>query len=482
MHRILMFILLLQGMTAYGQICSSLNEPRDGDVDVPVDTPIRWSEVPDPIGYVVSLGTSPGDGDIINNRSSGLGNFYVPETGLPADTQIFVTISFFKAGQDFTTCKVETFRTAAITTPPDCTILAEPLNGASNIAAETKLKWTYAPTATGYLLSVGTTPGGTDVFDKLDVGNVLEFDPPEGLPADGPVYVTLIPYNEIGKATSCPEERFTTTSVVIDCGPFFDYTVGALVSLGPEIDFPERIGFCNYKTAIMVESSDIADGYRWYVINPDGSETLLSTESSVPLSSIGRYRYEAYNEVTQSTNTIECANSKTFTLIASESATITSIDDRETSGGRRLEVNITGEGNFEFALDNSEGSYQDGAVFENVSSDFHFVYVRDKNGCDIAESSVQRKLSHDDFPKFFTPNGDDVNDYWQFIAPEIENEIVLETIKIFNRFGNLLAVVDPESKGWDGTYLGRRLPSSDYWFSATAINGQEIKGHFTLKR
>src|SRR5680860_1671236 len=103
MHRILMFILLLQGMTAYGQSCSSLNEPRDGDVDVPVDSPIRWSEVPDPIGYVVSLGTSPGEGDIINNRSSGLGNFYVPETGLPADTQIFVTISFFKARQDFTT-------------------------------------------------------------------------------------------------------------------------------------------------------------------------------------------------------------------------------------------------------------------------------------------------------------------------------------------------------------------------------------------
>lgn len=202
----------------------------------------------------------------------------------------------------------------------------------------------------------------------------------------------------------------------------------------------------------------------------------------MPLSSIGRYRYEAYNEVTQSTNTVECANSKTFTLIASESATITSIDDRETSGGRRLEVNITGEGNFEFALDNSEGSYQDGAVFENVSRDFHFVYVRDKNGCDIAESSVQRKLSPDDFPKFFTPNGDDVNDYWQFIEPEVENEIVLETIKIFNRFGNLLAVVDPESKGWDGTYLGRRLPSSDYWFRATALNGQEIKGHFTLKR
>jgi gliding motility-associated-like protein len=482
MYRILISILFLQGLTAYGQSCSSLDEPRDGDVDVPVDSPIRWSEVPDPIGYVISLGTTPGGTDIISNRSSGLRNFYIPETGLPADTQIYVTISFFKAGQGYTTCEVETFRTSAVTDPPDCTTLAKPLNGTSNITAETKLEWNYAPTATGYLLSVGTTPGGTEVFDKFDMGNVLEYEPPEGLPADGPVYVTLTPYNEIGEATSCPEENFTTTSVVIDCGPFFDSTVGEQVFLGPEIDFPERIGFCTDRAAVTVESSDVADGFRWYAINPDGGEILLSTDSNVSLSSIGRYRYEAYNNVTRSTSTVECANSMIFNLMVSETAVITSIDEGETSDGRRLQVNVTGEGNYKYALDDSEGPYQDSAVFENVSSDFHFVYVRDKNGCGIAESSVQRNLSPDDFPKFFTPNGDDVNDYWQFIAPEAENEIVLETIQIFNRFGNLLAVVDPDSKGWDGTYLGRRLPSSDYWFRATALNGQQVKGHFSLKR
>ncbi len=483
MQRISLYLLLLvQVMVAHGQSCSSLMEPQDGDVDVPVDVQIRWSEVPDPIGYVISLGTTPGGGDILNNRSSGLRNFYFPETGLPADTQIYVTISFFKAGQDYTTCEVESFRTAAITSPPSCTNLTVPLSGTDNIAAETGLEWNYAPKATGYVLSIGKTPNGTDVLDNFDVGNVLTFEPSDGLPADRLVYVTLTPYNDIGMATFCPEESFTTTSVVIDCGPFFDFKTGGLVSLGPELDFPDRIGFCKDLSVINIESSDIADGYRWYLINPDGTETFLSTTKSVALTKVGDYRYEGYNNITRFTSTIECANSKTFRLTASERAIITSVDERKSGNSRRLQVNLIGEGNYEYALDDSEGPYQDSAVFENVSSEFHKIFVRDKNGCGITESSVQRNLSRDDFPKFFTPNGDNVNDYWQFVVPETTDEIVLKEIRIFDRYGNLIAIINPESKGWDGTSKERDLPSSDYWFRAIALNRQEIKGHFTLKR
>lgn len=482
MYRILLFIVLFQGLKAYGQTCPMLIEPRDGDVDVPVDSPVHWSQVSDAVGYVISLGTSPGDVDIINNRSSGLRNYYVPETGLPADTQIYMTIGYFKGGREFVTCEVETFRTAAVTSAPGCTTLSEPVDGTSDVALETKLKWVYAPTATGYLLSAGTTLGGSDVFDNLDVGNVLEFKPPEGLPADAPIYVTLTPYNEIGLAEPCPEEGFTTTSTLIDCGPYKDVKTGVLVSQGPKIDFPDKIGLCRGETTITAESHDKADGYRWYALNPDGSETLLSSTYSVVLSSIGKYRYEAYNEITQRAGTVECAKSKIFDVIASESATITSIDDGITFQGRNLEVYVLGEGPYEFALDDIDGPYQDSPVFVAVTSDSHTVYVRDKNGCGIVQSSVPSNLGSDNFPNFFTPNGDNVNDYWQFIVLGIEDEIVPNTIEIFDRYGALLARIDPKSKGWDGTVRGRPMPSSDYWFRATTFTGREVKGHFSLKR
>lgn len=82
------------------------------------------------------------------------------------------------------------------------------------------------------------------------------------------------------------------------------------------------------------------------------------------------------------------------------------------------------------------------------------------------------------FPKFFTPNGDSFNDTWtidpDYLAPN-------SSIKIFDRYGKLIKELAPNTS-WDGTYIGNQEPASDYWFTVTRVNGQEFRGHFTLKR
>jgi gliding motility-associated-like protein len=83
------------------------------------------------------------------------------------------------------------------------------------------------------------------------------------------------------------------------------------------------------------------------------------------------------------------------------------------------------------------------------------------------------------FPKFFTPNGDGYNDTWKIKSSSSENGLAL---KIFDRFGKLIKELDANSNGWDGTYTGQPLPSTDYWFVVTRKNGKEHKGHFSLKR
>ncbi|MEI2419144.1 T9SS type B sorting domain-containing protein, partial [Arthrospira platensis SPKY2] len=58
-------------------------------------------------------------------------------------------------------------------------------------------------------------------------------------------------------------------------------------------------------------------------------------------------------------------------------------------------------------------------------------------------------------------------------------------IYIFDRFGKLLKQISSTSDGWDGTFNGQLMPSSDYWFSVEYIyNGQprQFKSNFTLKR
>ena len=147
-----------------------------------------------------------------------------------------------------------------------------------------------------------------------------------------------------------------------------------------------------------------------------------------------------------------------------------------------ITVTVRGNGNYEFALDDENGPYQESPVFEGVPAGPHIAFVRDKNGCGTVSRLVDRDLTTDDFPRFFTPNGDGINEFWQYISPPENFEETLKKISIFDRYGNFLAQINPNQSGWDGSFNGRPLPASDYWFKAIFLNGQEIRGHFALKR
>jgi gliding motility-associated-like protein len=82
------------------------------------------------------------------------------------------------------------------------------------------------------------------------------------------------------------------------------------------------------------------------------------------------------------------------------------------------------------------------------------------------------------YPKFFTPNGDGYNDAWTIDFAYLKPNT---GIKIFDRYGKLLKELLPNSS-WNGLFNNQELPATDYWFIATRANGQEYKGHFSLKR
>ncbi|MDT0559527.1 T9SS type B sorting domain-containing protein [Ichthyenterobacterium sp. W332] len=176
-------------------------------------------------------------------------------------------------------------------------------------------------------------------------------------------------------------------------------------------------------------------------------------------------------------NTDGCSKTRTITVLPSNTATIDNIIVTDAAENNSITLQVSGEGDYEFALDNSVGPYQDSNVFENVSFGFHDVYVRDKNGCGI----VSELVSVIGFPKFFTPNDDTVNDFWQVkgISSQFQPNSV---IYIFNRYGKLLNELDPLGSGWNGTYNGLPMPSDDYWYNVTLQDGRTFNGHFALRR
>lgn len=119
-----------------------------------------------------------------------------------------------------------------------------------------------------------------------------------------------------------------------------------------------------------------------------------------------------------------------------------------------------------------------------------FIKVTNEEGCvsitnfyidgDCVLSSPD--LSNLYFPKFFTPNNDGFNDYWNIKGV---SRLMREKsqISIYNRYGKKLTTFKPsEEIGWNGVYESYNLPSDDYWFRLTTMTGHEFGGHFSLKR
>ncbi|MEL1244104.1 choice-of-anchor L domain-containing protein [Flavobacterium sp. DGU11] len=175
------------------------------------------------------------------------------------------------------------------------------------------------------------------------------------------------------------------------------------------------------------------------------------------------------------TNTFGCEGSKTFTVLPSGRATDATFDINDFTGNdNTITVNPFGTGSYEYSLDGSD--YQDSPVFDHLPAGEYTVYIRDTNGCGPV---YRESLFILDYPVFFTPNGDGINDTWRIPFSYYRPGIF---ITIFDRYGKIITGFKGYEQGWDGTYNGRPLPSTDYWFLIELENGRKVRGHFAMLR
>lgn len=181
------------------------------------------------------------------------------------------------------------------------------------------------------------------------------------------------------------------------------------------------------------------------------------------------------------TNSLGCGNSKVITVHPSDVAVIDEIIINDLRDNNTVTVIASPppgiETTYLYSLDRPNGPFSESNVFENVQPGLHTVYITEVNGC----GTVAEEISILGIPKFFTPNGDGVNDTWNIIGV---NSFFYPASKIFifDRYGKLLADVDPRGPGWDGDHQGYKLPATDYWYVVRLDNGRVAKGHFSLMR
>ena len=146
--------------------------------------------------------------------------------------------------------------------------------------------------------------------------------------------------------------------------------------------------------------------------------------------------------------------------------------DNIISDGASIRITTINDGNFEYSLDGI--SFQPNPTFDAVEGGFYTIYVRDNTDCGV----VTQDFYHLVIQKFFTPNGDTFNDFFEPDGLEVFSNI---TISIYDRYGKLIKFGNTNATSWDGTFNGEDMPEDDYWYLIEADTAQ-FKGHFSLKR
>jgi len=333
-----------------------------------------------------------------------------------------------------------------------------------------------------------TSPTTNAISDEVSCSDIEFFDlsqkDAEALGAQDPDQVVVTYHNTITDANSGSnplptqypvnigsQNIYVRTSSVqnpncFDASEQFNLNIVASAVL----NFPEEVFICEASSGVLIGETnpDAQFVYSW-----DTGEN----SASIIVSQAGSYTLTATNS---QTGQIDCITTRTVDVIVSETPEITGVLVDGLQQNNRVEVNTNITGNLEFQIDGEE--FQTSNIFNNVAPGAHTMTVNDLGGCGMDTESIVVV----GFPKFFTPNGDGANDYWHIIGV---STLTNPVVHVFDRYGKLIKQLNENSLGWDGTYNGSALPSSDYWFklSYTDTSGQMIEArfinnHFSLRR
>jgi gliding motility-associated-like protein len=455
--------------------CTNLIQPLNMEMDVAVNVLFQWNYAPRATNYILQIGTAPGLSDVFNidTGSNAL------SLNLPSDllngTDYYARVIAENGVGMVAGCQETMFTTVFLDTEaPMCSQLLTPADGETGVAFTPLLTWESVANADGYLLTIGTQPDTADVLDNTNLGNVtstlvLDFDP--GVE----YFVTITPFNSFGSAADCNQTSFITA---LGCGPYLDPVSGSMVDLNPVIDLEDEYILCTNDIPLSLRYDEEGTEFLWSQLT-DTAALPISEERDVNIIVGGNYRLDVIKNIEIGVNNfLMCESSHEFVVITSEAATITGVDIRNQGFNFRLEVSIEGSSEYEFAINNPEGPYQDNNVFSNINLTDDTVYVRDKFGCGIVS---QRILRDRGFPKYFTPNNDGINDRWQVRGVRVNGEVVTR-IQVFDRFGKQMADFNAKSSGWDGTYGGKPLFDGGYWYKAFTTSSVIFTGYFALRK
>lgn len=338
-----------------------------------------------------------------------------------------------------------------------------------------------APGVYNYSITSATCPDSSstiivNIFDEPNPGSdgdiaICKNDPPVNLfsilggnPETGGIWSpTLASGTGIFNPSLDNEGTYTYTVNNPGCGDLYAQVEVDILEI-PDAGEDSSVAICINEG--QVDLFDFIQGNP----NPNGVWTpTLTSGTSIfdpTIDSEGSYIYTV-------TNAVCGGDSSSLEVSILEVYPISNyrLETTDWNGNNQVRLEIDSERTYEYSMDGI--NYQSNNTFSGLLGGFHMIFAREINGCGILEA----EFSIIDYPRFFTPNGDLVNDEWQLIG--LENEEY--SLDIYDRYGKLLKQLSTADPSWDGIYNSQQLPATDYWFKVQFEEGQLKTGHFSLK-
>ncbi len=229
--------------------CTEIINPQDGDALVSVTANITWIRDFSATGYFMTIYEKDPAGILIWDMVDvGNGTNAQPPEFKPR-TRYYVTIIPYNLAGIAPACEPITFTTGDPLPLPDCAELTSPLPNSIQVPLDTDLSWNPVPGSDGYILSVGTAPGGANIVDNLDMGLDTMYDLPNDLPLGTRIYVQIRSIEGARESEICPLTFFDT----------FRPTTDKLADTIPKFFTPNNDGANDLWTVEEVEDLEIQD-------------------------------------------------------------------------------------------------------------------------------------------------------------------------------------------------------------------------------
>ncbi len=236
-----------------------------------------------------------------------------------------------------------------------------------------------------------------------------------------------------------------------------------------ELVFPDEITICEGAAGVVIGET---------VGNPSFTYAWSTGESTpnISVSQEGDYTLTATNTA----GGLQCEAQRTVSVRASVLPAISDVEIEDFQSNNKVTILTDIEGDFEYRMDS--GPFQTSPVFDDVLAGMHTVTMRDVFGC----GEVTENIVVVGFSPIFSPNGDVLNESWHIDGLSVLNSPI---VTIYDRYGKLIKEMTEFSPGWDGSFNGKPLPSTDYWFKLSYIDNdgnrtyaKYLQNHFSLRR